>query len=90
MRACSSIIISSVSCLGVPPCVREQRVQPQPLTSLSNWREFRFQGESSGCIFMPGTFEKDNIAANNATSSHLNDNFVLLCAFPCIQGASAE
>lgn len=29
---------------------------------------------------MPGTFEK--IVTNNATSSHLNDNFVLVCIFP--------
>lgn len=42
----------------------------------ANRFEFRFQGESLCCIFIPSTFEKNDIVTNNATSSHLNDNFV--------------
>lgn len=50
--------------------------------SHANRFEFRFQGESSCHILMPGTFQKSDIVTNSATSSHLNDNFVLVCVFP--------
>lgn len=39
---------------------------------------------------MPGTFEKNNTATENATSSDLSDTFVLVCIFPCVQEAEIE
>lgn len=58
--------------------------------SQANWFEFPVQVESSCCICMPDTFGKNDIVRNNTTSSHLNDNFVLVYIFLCIQKAATE
>lgn len=49
---------------------------------------FVFEGKSPYCNFMPGIFENNDIVTNNITSSHLNDNFVSLCIFLCMQRAA--